>query len=83
MRATILKVKKQESSYGGSFYFMFLKGEDGKSYRTCLKPGYGNFARWSPYLTKLGTQLDGVRVLNGTVVDADSEIRAVPALVTK
>ena len=81
MRMTILKVDKKQSSYGGHFYFMFMKGEDGKSYRTCLYPNYGNFARWSPYLTKIGTQVDGARILNGTVVDADSEIRAVPAAV--
>ena len=78
MRATILKVQPQKSAYGGEFYFMFLKGEDGKSYRTCLYPSYGNFGRWRPYLTKIGSQLDGVRVLKGKVVDADSDIRAVP-----
>jgi hypothetical protein len=61
---------------GGHFYYAFFKGEDGKSYRSCLYPQFGNFKRWEPLLNKENVILDGLQ-LRGKLIDADSFPRIV------
>lgn len=54
MRAKPIKVQVQKAwSYGQEFYYVFFKGDDGKSYRTCLSPICGNFKRWQPIIEKV------------------------------
>ena len=78
MRAKIVKIEEKDSKYGGFFYFIFFKGEDGKSYRTCVYPRYGNFKRWQPVIndfTKDGIKeiwLDGLVKKGERLIDADS-----------
>lgn len=76
MKATLLKIQKQASRMGGHFYYAFFKGEDGKSYRTCLYPQYGNFKRWEGFLTKQNVVLDNLQ-MKGKLIDADSFPREV------
>ena len=81
MKAKILKIQKKKSEYGGHFYFVFMKGEDGKSYKTCLYPSCGNFKRWSFVIEKHSPDkemwLGNLRVKNGRLVDADSLVELV------
>ena len=73
MKALLLKVERHPSSYGGAFFYFFFKGEDGKSYRMCVKPGYENFGRWQNLaLHPENVWLDGLRMLRPGLLDADS-----------
>jgi hypothetical protein len=76
MKATLLKTQKTTSKFGGDFFYAFFKGEDGKSYRSCLYPKYGNFSRWSGLIGKENVVLDGLN-LKGRMIDADSFPRVV------
>ena len=71
MKATLLKTQETTSKFGGKFYYAFFKDALGKSYRSCLYPNYGNFARWRSFIGKQGIILDGL-IAKGTMVDADS-----------
>lgn len=71
MKATLLKVDKKPSRFGGEFYYLFFKGEDGKSYRSCVYPKYGNFKRWHGIVNKVGAVLDNL-IAKGSMIDADS-----------
>jgi hypothetical protein len=71
MKAILLKTQEQTSKFGGKFYYAFFKGEDGKSYRSCLYPNYGNFARWKHLIGKEGVTLTGLNARGG-MIDADS-----------
>ena len=74
MRATLLRTTKRPSKYGRSFHYAFFKGEDGKSYRSCLYEDCGNFKRngWAGLIGKQGVMLDGLRVIDKNIIDADS-----------
>lgn len=71
MRATLLKTEKRVSKFGGNFWYVFFKGEDGKSYRSCLYPACRNFLRWQPFIGKEGVELEGL-IARGRLIDADS-----------
>jgi len=71
MKAMLLKTEKRTSKFGGNFYYLFFKGEDGKSYRSCLYPNYGNFRRWQDIIGKENIALDGL-IAKGKMIDADS-----------
>lgn len=71
MKATLLKTEPHSSNQGGTFYYFFFKGEDGKSYRSCMYPSMGNFKRWQPYLGREGVALSNL-TLKGRLIDADS-----------
>lgn len=68
MKAMLLWTVEHPSKYGGHFYYAFFNG---KSYRSCLDPKMGNFARWLRFIGKENVQLDGL-VLRRGVIDADS-----------
>jgi len=76
MRATLLKTQEQKSRFGGHFFYAFFKGEDGRSYRSCLYPQYGNFSRWRSFIGREGVILEGLNT-KGTMIDADSIPREV------
>ena len=72
MMLTVLKIEERRSKFGGIFYYLFAKDEQGKSYRTCLYPQYGNFRRWRTIIQKgTGTVIDNV-ICKGQLIDADS-----------
>lgn len=64
MKAKITKITKKPSKYGGQFYYIFFKGEDGKSYRTMTGTKFGNWQRWG-----LIAELWGKRAISA-IVDA-------------
>ena len=71
MKATILKISHKPSQYGGKFTYVYFKGEDGKSYRSCIGSHFGNYRRWEG-LCKIGNVLDGLVVKGKGLIDADS-----------
>ena len=73
MKALLLKIEQHPSAYGRHFYYVFFKSEDGKSYRTCIRPGFENWERWREHLRQgEAIWLDGLRVLKPGMIDADS-----------
>jgi hypothetical protein len=76
MKVTLLRTQEKTSKFGGKFFYFFFKGENGKSYRSCMYPQYGNFKRWQEFVGKKDIVLDNVNV-NGAMVDADSFPRIV------
>jgi len=71
VKATLLKTEPHSSQHGGMFYYFFFKGEDGKSYRSCMYPNMGNFSRWRPFIGREGVALSNL-TLKGRLIDADS-----------
>lgn len=76
MKATLVKLQKKPSRYGGWFYYAFFKAKNGKSYYSCIYPKMRNYATWKPYLRE-GIVLSGLRIKSGRLIDADSDIREV------
>jgi hypothetical protein len=75
MNATILKIEKHKSKLSaGEFYYIFFKGDDGHSYKTCIFPECRNYERWKVYIEKnaVGTLLSGLMVKKDRLFDADS-----------
>ena len=83
MKAKVLKIDRKNSNQGGDFYYVFLKGEDGRSFKTCLYPRFGNFARWKPIIDKWAALkysvselwINNLNVKSGNLIDADSQIK--------
>ena len=76
MIAKITKIEKKPSRYGGHFFYAFLKTKDGKSYYTCLYPKMRNYKKWQKFMKK-GITLEGLEVLKGRLINADSPIEEV------
>jgi len=84
-------VQQRKSMHGGTFYYVFFKGDDGKSYRTHAYPEWkgkpvGNFRRWKELIEKyreVGNTGEEVFIDNvifkkeTTIVDADSRFQYV------
>ena len=71
MKAILLKTEKRVSKFGSYFWYAFFKGEDGKSYRSCLYPNCRNFSRWQNFIDKENIILDNLAT-KGNLIDADS-----------
>lgn len=70
----ILKVVHHPSKVNREFYYVFFKGDSGKSFRSALDPANRNFAHWKNLL-KVGNVLTGINLKyykNTWIVDADS-----------
>ena len=70
----ILKVVKHPSKVNREFYYVFFKGDTGKSFRTALDPANRNFAHWKNLMV-VGNVLTGIRFKyykNSWIIDADS-----------
>lgn len=80
MKAKLLKTQQQPSKHDGIFYWLFFKGEDGKSYRSCVVPTYRNWANWREIVENFNEEnpiwLDGLTLKNG-MIDADSKPRKI------
>lgn len=75
MIATITKIQKKSSRYGGHFFYVFFRSIDGKkSYYSCLYPKMRNFARWK-LVMDIGTTLTNLKLVKGKpkLIDADSK----------
>ena len=83
MKAKIIKVNEQKSFLGQSFYYLFFKSIEGKSYRTCAYPQFGNYPRWHKFIQKhqAGQEvwLDGLNLKGKNLIDADSYPQEVAA----
>ncbi len=82
MIAKIIKVHEQKSFLGQSFYYIFFKGKDGHSYKTCAYPQFGNYPRWQKFIEAFRAAqgirevwLDGLNVIGKNLIDADSYAR--------
>lgn len=86
MRAKILKIEKKISRYSTTlpFFYIYFRGEDGKSYKTCASPIYRNYQRWHALAessAKSDIWLDNLstKIFRGeTIVDADSAFTVCP-----
>lgn len=78
MIATIIKIEKKSSRYGGFFYYAFFKGKDNKSYYTCLYPKMRNFSRWKKILEE-GIKLSNLKLVKGkkNLINADSRFKVI------
>lgn len=79
MTATVLKVDKHKSQLKdkGDFWYIFWKGDDGVSYKTCVYEKFRNFARWGNVIRKgAGTRVENL-LARGKMIDADSFPRIV------
>ena len=78
MIATLMKLEKRPSRYGGHFFYAFFKTSDGQSVYTCLYERMRNYKRWKKVL-KVGTVFSKLRLVKGkkNLVDADSKFSIV------
>lgn len=75
----VLKIDKKPSKINRVFYYLFFKGDTGKSFRTCLDPANRNFNNWRAFM-KVGNVLAGISFKNykgSWILDADSRPRLV------
>lgn len=74
-RLLVTGVKEMNSKYGGKFYYVYFKEyETGKSYRTCLTPGFRNYKNWEKVINNFDDnviEVENVRA-NGNLIDADA-----------
>ena len=73
MIATIIKITKKPSRYGGFYYLLCFKNLEGKSYISYIYEKMRNFSRWKKVL-KEGITLKGLKLVRGKnkLIDADS-----------
>tara|TARA_R110000751_G_scaffold82206_2_gene165494 strand:- start:272 stop:583 length:312 start_codon:yes stop_codon:yes gene_type:complete len=76
MKAQITSFKTQQSKYGQTFYYVFFKDENGKSFRSCIYVNMRNFEKWKSIL-KSGMVLDNLRLKQKGLIDADSNFNVV------
>lgn len=78
MTATIIKLEKKRSKYGGFFWYVFFKSLMGKSYYTCVYEKMRNYSRWKRVLD-IGITLTGLKLSNKkpNLIDADSRFKKV------
>jgi len=75
MIATITKIQKKKSRYGGFFYYVFFTTPDRKkSLYSCLYPKLRNWSRWK-HVMNVGATLTNLKLVKGKdkLIDADSK----------
>jgi len=79
MRAKVIKITElKKSKREGSYFHIFFKGEDGRSYKTMVVPIYRNFKYWQWVINHgVGKWLDGLFLKERDIIDADSVPRPV------
>lgn len=75
----VIKVKEDKDKHGYPFFWIFFRNlSDGRSARTCVVPGFGNYNRWKWVIDKVRSGeevfLKGLSYLNRKqrLIDADS-----------
>jgi len=85
MKLTVLKIQKTQSRFGKDFYYIFMKSEEGKSYKTCAYPNYGNFVRvgWDKVVKAgAGAVLEYINpIVTKGLIDADISFKLLPKVV--
>ena len=76
MRAQITSFKQQQSKYGDTFFYVFFKDQNGKSFRSCIYQNMRNFAKWKNVL-KNGMVLDNLTLKDKGLIDADSQFHII------
>lgn len=78
VKATIIKIERKisKSRYGGHYYLVCFKDDNGRSYFTYVYPKMRNFARWSKAMRE-GTTLKNLTLKSGRLIDADSRFLVV------
>ena len=76
MVATLIKIEKKPSRFGGHFFYVFFKEVNtGKSYYSCIFPRMRNYKRWRKVMT-VGLIFKGLKLLKKgnkpNLIDADS-----------
>ena len=74
MIATIIKIDKKPSKFGGHFFYVYFKSDDCKSYYTCLYPKMRSFLRWKNVM-KVGNSFTNLKIKEKTLIDADSNFK--------
>ena len=71
MKGTILKVYSTLSEKTGKVATaLFIKGDNGQSYKTWIDSGYGNYKFWKDKMV-VGNVLSGLKEAKKGVIDAD------------
>ena len=86
MTGEIMKIEKKKAKDGGSFWYIFFKmKETGKSARSCIYERMRNFAKWEDIIknNKFGLVLSNLIMLEGNLIDADSDFKILKADVPK
>ena len=83
MKMTVLRIDQRKSSFGGNFWYVFMKSDTGQSFRTCIYEKYGNYRRcgWDRVITQgIGAVLDfgAISVNRKGLWDADIAFRMLP-----
>ncbi len=78
MIATIIKITKKSSRYGGFYYLLCFKNLKVKSYISYIYEKMRNFSRWKKVL-KEGITLKGLKLVRGKnkLIDADSRFKII------
>lgn len=76
MKAQITSFKSQKSKYGDTFFYVFFKDQNGKSFRSCIYENMRNFAKWKRIL-KPGMVLDNLSLKSKGLIDADSQFQII------
>ena len=76
MKAQITSFKEQTSKYGDTFFYVFFKDQNGKSFRSCIYQNMRNFAKWHKIL-RSGMVLDNLSLKAKGLIDADSSFQIV------
>jgi hypothetical protein len=73
--ATIMKISKTPSKFKGSFYWIFFKSNNGKSYRMPVQSIFRNWRLWKPFCENpegaIGVICEGLREKSPDILDAD------------
>ena len=82
-----MRISEVPSKYKGTFYYIFFKGEDSKSYKTCVGLAYRNFRNWQKILQPNFNKdlwIDGLELSNRepNLITADSFPRAIDTICT-
>ena len=83
MKMVVLKINKTKSRYGKEFYYIFLKADNGQSFKTCAYPDFGNFKRcgWDKVIAQgIGSVLDygNLPINRKGLMDADITFKLLP-----
>lgn len=83
MKMTVLKIKPTKSKYGKDFFYIFLKADNGSSFKTCAYPAFGNYKRcgWDKVVSMgVGTILDygDIPITSKGLVSADICFKVLP-----
>ena len=83
MKLTVLKIVPTKSRYGKEFFYIFLKGDNGQSYKTCAYPSFGNYQRcgWNKVVSQgVGCVLEynTLPINQRGLLDADISFKLLP-----